>query len=115
MAKKVARLLLTLAGAAVGVGLVALANRVITFPEGLTLYQRMLPWGLALVFVGSGVLLMRLQNLFIGRPNPFLQWAACKKRPLCLVIFGSCTTFVWRKPSPDVPWCSKSRKISARF
>ena len=53
------------------------------------------------MFVGSGVLLMRLQNLFIGRPNPFLQWAACKKRPLCLVIFGSCTTFVWRKPSPD--------------
>ena len=51
------------------------------------------------MFAGSGVLLMRLQNLFIDRPNPFLQWAACKKRPLCLVIFGSCTTFVWRKPS----------------
>ena len=36
--------MLTLAGAAVGVGLVALANRVITFPEGLTLYHVSLKW-----------------------------------------------------------------------
>lgn len=68
MAKKVARLLLTLAGAAVGVGLVALANRVITFPEGLTLYQRMLPWGLALVFVGSGTIIAIIFNLLFAEP-----------------------------------------------
>ena len=66
MAKKVARLLLTLAGAAVGVGLVALANRVITFPEGLTLYQRMLPWGLALVFVGSGTIIAIIFNILFA-------------------------------------------------
>ena len=68
MAKKVARLLLTLAGAAVGVGLVALANRVITFPEGLTLYQHMLPWGLALVFAGSGIIIAIIFNLLFAQP-----------------------------------------------
>lgn len=68
MAKKIARLLLTLAGAAVGVGLVALVNRVITFPEGLTLYQRMLPWGLALVFAGSGIIIAIIFNFLFTEP-----------------------------------------------
>ncbi len=68
MAKKVARLLLTLAGAAAGVGLVALVNSVVTFPEGLTLYQRMLPWGLALVFVGSGIIIAIIFNLLFAEP-----------------------------------------------
>ena len=82
MAKKVARLLLTLAGAAVGVGLVALANRVITFPEGLTLYQRMLPWGLALVFVGSGTIIAIIFNILFAMPRPVCQ--QCQR--------GSCST-----------------------
>ena len=44
-------------------------------------------------------------------PKPvFAVGCMQKKRPLCLVIFGSCTTFVWRKPSPDAPWVFKIQK-----
>lgn len=60
--------MLTLAGAAAGVGLVALVNRVVAFQEGVTLYQRMLPWGLALVFVGSGIIIAIIFNLLFTEP-----------------------------------------------
>lgn len=53
-----------------GVGLVALANRVITFPEGFTLYQRMLPWGLALVFVGSGTIIAIILIFYLPNRLP---------------------------------------------
>lgn len=66
MAKKVARLLLTLAGVAVGAGLVTAVNKVVTFPEGLTLYQIMLPWGLALVFAGAGIIIAIIFNLLFA-------------------------------------------------
>ena len=95
MAKKVARLLLTLAGAAVGVGLVALANRVITFPEGLTLYQRMLPWGLALVFVGSGTIIAIIFNLLFAEPLTAAVVGAAffSEKPTGWLIIGTALIF----------------------
>ena len=56
MAKKITRLILTLCGGALGLGLVAVVNNVIVAMGYRSLYETMYTWGVALVYVAAGLI-----------------------------------------------------------
>ena len=74
MAKKVARLILALCGAAVGVALVAAVDSMIVALGYRSLYDTMYTWGVALVYVAAGIFIAIIFYLLSPYPiSLFLQ------------------------------------------
>ena len=75
MAKKVARLILALCGAAVGVALVAVVNNTIVALGYRSLYDTMYTWGVALVYVAAGIFIAII--FYLLSPYPITLFTKC--------------------------------------
>ena len=64
MAKKIARLIFAIAGAAVGAGLVVAVDHVIVSLGYLSLYDVMYTWGLAIIFAAAGIIFAIIFYIF---------------------------------------------------
>ena len=64
MAKKIARLIFAMAGAAAGAGLVMAADRIMVSLGYLSLYDVMYTWGLAIIFAAAGIILAIIFYIF---------------------------------------------------
>lgn len=64
MAKKIARLIFAIAGAAVGAGLVVAVDHIIVSLGYLSLYDVMYTWGLAIIFAAAGVIFAIIFYIF---------------------------------------------------
>ena len=75
MAKKVARLILALCGAAVGVALVAAVDSMIVALGYRSLYDTMYTWGVALVYVAAGIFIAII--FYLLSPYPIALFTKC--------------------------------------
>ena len=75
MAKKVARLILALCGAAVGVALVAAVDSMIVALGYRSLYDTMYTWGVALVYVAAGIFIAII--FYLLSPYPITLFTKC--------------------------------------
>ncbi|MBQ7092592.1 MAG: hypothetical protein IJN83_08055, partial [Clostridia bacterium] len=64
MAKKIARLIFAIAGAAVGAGLVVAVDHIIVSLGYLSLYDVMYTWGLAIIFAAAGIIFAIIFYIF---------------------------------------------------
>lgn len=64
MAKKIARLIFAIAGAAAGAGIVVAVDRIIVSLGYLSLYDVMYTWGLAIIFAAAGIIFAIIFYIF---------------------------------------------------
>lgn len=99
MARKIARLLVALFGAAIGVavgiGLLMAVDSVRVSMEYISLYERMYSWGIALIYVASG-LVMAIIFYFI---SPWLVDGF-------LAAIGAIEAYLSRMETADIFYCS---------
>ena len=95
MAKKVARLILALSGAAVGVALVMAVNGIITSLGFMSIYESMYTWGVALIFVASGLLMAFI--FYLISPMLIDGFTA---------IIGAIETYLSHMETVDVFYCA---------